>query len=96
MVDTIDKYYDTQNVYDIQVVSTLGLTEKDIEELKKRENIEEVIGTYEKDGKIEIDENEIITRIATIEELNKPVVLERKNARKKHRMFSRKQFFKSK
>ena len=30
MVDTIDKYYDEQNVYDIQVISTLGLTENDL------------------------------------------------------------------
>lgn len=28
MVDTIDNYYDTQNVYDIQVLSTLGLTRR--------------------------------------------------------------------
>lgn len=82
MVDTIDKYYDNQNVYDIQVISTLGLTDNDIEELKKRENIEEVIGTYEKDGKIKIDDNEIIAKIITIEDLNKPVLIERKNARK--------------
>lgn len=93
MVDTIDKYYDTQNVYDVQVVSTLGLTDNDIEELKKRENVEEVIGTFEKDGKIEIDDNEIITKIVTIEDLNKPVLLERKTTRKRNRMFSRKQFF---
>ena len=33
MVDTIDNYYDEQNVYDIQVLSTLGLTE---EEIKKK------------------------------------------------------------
>lgn len=90
MVDTIDKYYDTQNVYDIQVVSTLGLTDNDIEELKKRENVEEVIGTFEKDGKIEIDDNEIIVKIVTIEDLNKPVLLERKTTRKRNRMFSRK------
>lgn len=84
MVDTIDKYYDTQNVYDIQVVSTLGLTDNDIEELKKQENIEEIIGTFEKDGKVEIDDNEIITKVIVIEDLNKPLLLERKNARKRN------------
>ena len=50
MVDTIDKYYKNQNVYDIQVVSTLGLTNDDIEELSKIPNIETVVGSYEKDG----------------------------------------------
>ena len=54
MVDTIDKYYKNQNVYDIQVVSTLGLTNDDIEELSKIPNIETVVGSYEKDGKNKI------------------------------------------
>lgn len=77
MVDTIDKYYKAQNVYDIQVISTLGLTDEDIDELAKIENVETVTGSYEKDGKIKIDNSEIITKILTIEELNKPVLLER-------------------
>ena len=50
MVDTIDNYYDEQNVYDIQVLSTLGLTEEDLNEISKVENVEEAIGTYENDG----------------------------------------------
>ena len=86
MVDTIDKYYKSQNVYDIQVISTLGLTDEDIEELSKIENVDTVIGSYEKDGKIKIDNSEIITKIITIEELNKPVLLERKNARERVRV----------
>ena len=50
MVDSIDTYYKNQNVYDIEVISTLGLTDEDIEALKQVENVEEVIGTYSKDG----------------------------------------------
>ena len=34
MVDTIDKYYKEQNVYDIQIMSTLGLTNSDIDAIK--------------------------------------------------------------
>ena len=37
MVDTIDKYFKDSNVYDIEVVSTLGLTNEDIKAL---ENVE--------------------------------------------------------
>lgn len=81
MVDTIDRYYDEQKVYDIQVISTLGLTNEDIESLKQIENIQEVIGTYEKDGKIELENSEIITKIITLEDLNKPLLLERKITR---------------
>lgn len=78
MVDTIDKYYKSQNVYDIQIISTLGLTNEDITELEKIENVEKVIGSYEKDGKIMVDDVEVITKIITIEELNEPVLLDGK------------------
>ena len=76
MVDTIDKYYDEQNVYDIQVLSTLGLTQEDIEEISKLENVEIVQGRYETDGKIEIDNKEIIVKFISLGELNQPVLLE--------------------
>ncbi len=75
MLDTIDKYYKQQNVYDIQILSTLGLTKADLEELAKIENVEEVTGSYETDGKIEIENKEIVTKFITIEEINQPVLL---------------------
>ena len=80
MVDTIDKYYKNQNVYDIQVVSTLGLTNDDVEALSKIPDIETVVGSYEKDGKIKIENSEIIAKILVIQDINKVVLLERKNA----------------
>lgn len=76
MLDTIDQYYKEQQVYDIQIISTLGLTNQDIEEILKVENVEKVCGSYETDGKIEIDNKEIITKLITTEEMNKPVLLE--------------------
>lgn len=76
MVDTIDKYYDTQNVYDIQVISTLGLTEKDLAEIKKIENVEQASGSYEIDGKIEVNDEELVTKFIAIDEINKPVLLD--------------------
>ena len=76
MVDTIDKYYKNQNVYDIQVMSTLGLTSEDIEEIKKVENVDEVIGTYETDGSIEIDNKEVIAKVLCVEDINKPELVE--------------------
>ena len=76
MIDTIDKYYKEQNVYDIQVISTLGLTDEDIEKMSEVEGIETVDGSYEADGKIEIDNKEIIAKLLTIGELNIPVLLE--------------------
>lgn len=78
MVDTIDKYYDNQNVYDIQVMSTLGLTDDDINEISKIENVDKVIGTYETDGKLEIDKVEEIVKIMCVEDINKPRLIEGK------------------
>lgn len=78
MVRTIDKYYNNQSVYDIQVLSTLGLTDEDIKEISKIENVEKVHGSYETDGKIEIDSKEIIAKIIALEELNKPILLDGK------------------
>ena len=43
MKDSIDKYFDNQNMMDIEVISTLGITEQDIKELKKIDSIENVI-----------------------------------------------------
>ena len=76
MVDTIDQYYKDNQVYDIQVLSTLGLTGNDIEAIKQINNIETVVGTYEIDGKLEIENKEVITKIMCIEELNQPILLQ--------------------
>ena len=78
MVDTIDNYYDNQNVYDIQTISTLGLTEDDLNEISKIENVDEIVGTYEIDGKIEIDSTEHVVKVMCIENINKPKLLEGK------------------
>ena len=75
MLRTIDNYYKEQNVYDIQVISTLGLTSNDVEEISKIENVEGVSKSYEIDGKIDIDNKEIITKFITIEDVNKPILL---------------------
>ncbi len=75
MLRTIDNYYKEQNVYDIQILSTLGLTLKDVEEISKIENVEKVSKSYETDGKIDIDNKEIITKFITIEDVNKPILL---------------------
>ena len=38
-----DDFYDKQNLFDIMVVSTMGLTEEDVEVLAEIEGIEEVV-----------------------------------------------------
>ena len=76
MVDSIDSYYKAQNVYDIEVISTLGLTNQDIEAISKIENVKNVYGTYSKDGLIKAEDKEKVSKILCVEEVNKPVLIE--------------------
>jgi len=76
MVDTIDQYYKESQVYDIKILSTLGLTNDDIDALSEIDEIENTVGTYETEDKIEIDNKEIITKIMSVEKLNKPILLQ--------------------
>ena len=76
MVDSIDTYYKNQNVYDIEVMSTLGLTDSDIEALSHIENVENVYGTYSRDGLIKTNDKEIVSKILCVDDVNKPVLVE--------------------
>ena len=78
MVDSIDTYYKNQNVYDIEIMSTLGLTDDDIEALSNIENVANVYGTYSKDGLIKTSDKEIVSKILCVEDINKPVLVEGK------------------
>ena len=76
MLNTIDKYYDNQNVYDIQILSTLGLTDGDIKAISEIENVENIYGSYEVDGKIQTDNSEIVAKVISLTGVNNPVILE--------------------
>ena len=78
MVDTIDKYYKESNVYDIQIISTLGLTDNDITAIKNIENVQNAYGTYSGDILVDINNKELVSKILTIEEVNKPTLIEGK------------------
>ena len=76
MVDSIDTYYKNQKMYDLQVISTLGLTKNDVEAIEEIDGVDIVEGTYETDGKLEIENKEIITKVLCVNELNKPLLIE--------------------
>ncbi len=76
MLSTIDNFFKESNVYDIEVISTLGLTEQDIEELKNIKNVEQVYGTYSQDSIINIEDTESVAKILCVEEVNKPLLKE--------------------
>lgn len=72
MRQTIDNYLKENNVYDIELISTLGLTEDDISLLKENEYVSDVIGTYSTDVLVNAsNNNQPVAKLMAIEELNK-------------------------
>ena len=66
MMRSLDSYYDQKNLYDIKVVSTLGLTKDDIQSLKKINGINKVYGSYSKDVLIKTNKDEVVSKIISI------------------------------
>lgn len=69
---TVDKYYDKNNVADIFIKSTMGLTKDDMNVLSDMEYIDEIMPAFVTDTLMETEENEIIaTRIYGLDLINK-------------------------
>lgn len=75
MRHTLDNYFDNLNVYDIQVLSTLGLTNEDVQEIQSFENIENVYGAFSTESIINIGEKEIVAKIIGLNENGNNIVL---------------------
>lgn len=63
MLKTLDNFYDENNVYDISVISNVGLTEDDLLKLSKIKNVELAINIQEKDSYLEIEENNYVVKL---------------------------------
>ena len=66
MIATIDKHYDKYNTYDINVISSMGLTDKDIISLQEIKNINEIEGVYSEDVLIKKDDVEYVLKISSL------------------------------
>ena len=81
---TLDKYYDDNNMYDIKVISTLGLTNEDVNELKELDLVEEAYGVYSKDVYyISEDKTYVVKVIGINDNINKVVLKEGRLPEKK-------------
>ena len=63
---TLDTYFDDKNVFDIQIISTLGLTDQDIEELEKLDIIEDAEGTYQTDAVVTAGDEQFVVKMESI------------------------------
>lgn len=77
MKNTIDKYFDDQSVMDIQVLSTLGLTKQDIEEMKKIDGVEKIEASYSTDTIVNSGEKEVVVKLMALPtNINNIVIVE--------------------
>ena len=72
-----DAYFDRNNVMDLRVIGTLGLTEKDVEALKKTEGVESVEPGYSVDMLLNVEGNYKVLHVASVlDNMNKYTVEE--------------------
>ena len=76
MIKTLDTYLDEASFYDIEIVSTLGLTEQDRKAIEDLEIADKIIGSKYLDKMVEIDGNEKIVRVLSINDINKIKIVE--------------------
>ena len=63
---TEDSYFDDSNLMDIRVISTMGLTEDDLEAIRKVEDVSYVEGSWQEDVQCGEEENRKVLRIESL------------------------------
>lgn len=77
MLITGDTYFDNSKLMDIQVISTFGITEDDIEALEQVDGVETAIGGYSMDVLLRGEENQQVFHIEALQsDINTVEVLE--------------------
>ena len=66
MLETLDKYYDDNKIYDLKIISTLGLEDEDIHEIQKLNNKYIVVGSHTKDAIFNDGKHESVLRMHEI------------------------------
>ncbi len=75
---TADKFFDEQNLFDIMVVSTMGLTDTDVEVLSRIAGIEDVEGAYSETVFTQVDgqTKQAVVNVLSQKDINIPYFLE--------------------
>lgn len=75
---TADKFFDKQNLFDIMIVSTMGLTEEDVEVLSHIDGIEEIEGAYSETVFTQVNgqKKQAAVNVLSQKEINVPYLLE--------------------
>ncbi len=77
MRNTLDKTFDEYEAMDIQVLSTLGITKKDIAALEKIEGVEKIEASYSTDAVVNIGETEEVVKLMALSDyINQAKIIE--------------------
>lgn len=77
MRNTSDHYFDASQLYDLQILSTLGLTEGDIAAFSRTEGVEAAEGGWSVDAMLSLGEvQKVVKAMSLSENFDIPVVLE--------------------
>lgn len=77
MRNTLDKTFDQYEAMDIQVLSTLGITKKDIAALEKIEGVEKIEASYSTDAVVNIGETEEVVKLMALSDyINQVKIIE--------------------
>ena len=72
-----DRYYDDTALMDFKVLSTLGLTDDDLADIRKINGVESVTGAHTKDVVLSAKKAEAVLKLIGItKEVNKPYITE--------------------
>ncbi|MGN1192050.1 MAG: FtsX-like permease family protein [Dorea sp.] len=73
-----DRFFDQQHLYDLSVVSTLGLTQEDVDALEKLEEVEVAEGIYSETVQAHVGGKNLSIQLQTLSEegMNEPYILE--------------------
>lgn len=66
MKKTADTYFDETKMMDIEVISTLGLTDKDVKKIQDMQDVEVAEGSCSKDVLTRVDDEEYVLKVHTL------------------------------
>lgn len=91
-----DTYYDESNLMDIRVLSTLGLTDEDVEALKGIKGIKSVEPSYSADVLCHLDDSQPVLHLMSVTgSMNQVMVLEGRTPKKADEIFMDERFMES-
>ena len=76
MMISADAFYDESNLEDIRVMSTLGMTDEDVEALAKVDGIKKAVGTYTSDFICHLGDSQYVVKLMAITDEINEITLE--------------------